>query len=80
MILHFWDSLLTMNSRNFRIKGFEARGTVIGQKLTAWRNLLDETRPRGKLTANPYDSSRSAADNFPMEKVNSFCFLVQNKV
>lgn len=39
----------------FFLKGFEARGTVIGQKLTAWRNLLEETRPSGNLIPNPND-------------------------
>ncbi|XP_055903846.1 protein dispatched isoform X1 [Eupeodes corollae] len=35
--------------------GFEARGTEIGQRLTAWRNLWQETGPSGKLVANPND-------------------------
>ncbi|XP_055677193.1 protein dispatched [Lutzomyia longipalpis] len=39
--------------------GFEARGTTISQRLTAWRNLLDETRPSGRLVANPLDDFQS---------------------
>lgn len=36
--------------------GFEARGTQLGQRITAWHNLLDETRPAGgQLIANPYE-------------------------
>lgn len=37
------------------LQGFEARGTDLGQRITAWRNLLDETRPSGQLVANPYE-------------------------
>uniref|UniRef100_A0A336L3V2 CSON002639 protein n=1 Tax=Culicoides sonorensis TaxID=179676 RepID=A0A336L3V2_CULSO len=33
--------------------GFEARGTVIGQRLTAWRNLLEESGISGLITVNP---------------------------
>lgn len=35
--------------------GFEARGTDISNKLTTWRNLLDETRPSGSFIVNPKD-------------------------
>ena len=36
--------------------GFEARGTELGQRITAWHNLLDETSPSGgQLIANPYE-------------------------
>lgn len=38
---------------NFMLQGFEPRGTVISRRLTAWRNLLEETRPSGILIANP---------------------------
>uniref|UniRef100_A0A182PPZ7 SSD domain-containing protein n=1 Tax=Anopheles epiroticus TaxID=199890 RepID=A0A182PPZ7_9DIPT len=33
--------------------GFEARGTSIGKRWTAWRNLLEETSSSGRLVANP---------------------------
>ncbi|KFB38757.1 AGAP004140-PA-like protein [Anopheles sinensis] len=33
--------------------GFEARGTSIGKRWTAWRNLLEETGASGRLVANP---------------------------
>ncbi|XP_058062470.1 protein dispatched [Anopheles bellator] len=33
--------------------GFEARGTSIGKRWTAWRNLLEETGASGGLVANP---------------------------
>lgn len=36
--------------------GFEARGTTLGQRMTAWHNLLEETSPSGgQLIANPYE-------------------------
>lgn len=37
------------------MQGFEARGTAISQRLTAWRNLLEETKVGGKLVADPND-------------------------
>lgn len=43
--------------------GFEARGTSIGKRWTAWRNLLEETSASGRLIANPkelYDRSVAA--------------------
>lgn len=33
--------------------GFEARGTDISNRLTTWKNLLEETRPSGSLVVNP---------------------------
>lgn len=36
-------------------QGFEARGTVLAQRLTAWHNLMDATKARGELTANPLE-------------------------
>lgn len=45
--------------------GFEARGTPIGSRWTAWRNLLEETSASGRLIANPkelYD--RQAATEY----------------
>ncbi|KAL9900563.1 RND transporter family member dispatched isoform 1-T1 [Glossina fuscipes fuscipes] len=35
--------------------GFETRGTNIGKRLAAWRNLLQETGPKNSLVANPKD-------------------------
>lgn len=37
--------------------GFEARGTELGQRMSAWHNLLDETKPSGSgmLVTNPYE-------------------------
>ncbi|XP_012280511.1 protein dispatched [Orussus abietinus] len=35
--------------------GFEARGTMLAQRLTAWQNLMDATRPRGNLVDNPLE-------------------------
>uniref|UniRef100_A0A1B6DLC4 SSD domain-containing protein n=1 Tax=Clastoptera arizonana TaxID=38151 RepID=A0A1B6DLC4_9HEMI len=34
--------------------GFESRGTVISNRLIAWQNLIEATRPSGPLTVNPY--------------------------
>ncbi|XP_054735807.1 protein dispatched [Anastrepha obliqua] len=35
--------------------GFETRGTVLGKRLTAWNNLLQETGPFGSLVTDPND-------------------------
>ncbi|KAG7206137.1 hypothetical protein KM043_003529 [Ampulex compressa] len=35
--------------------GFEARGTVLAQRLTAWENLMEATKPRGQLIDNPLE-------------------------
>ncbi|XP_011863763.1 PREDICTED: protein dispatched-like [Vollenhovia emeryi] len=35
--------------------GFEARGTVLSQRLTAWSHLVETTKPRGELTDNPFE-------------------------
>lgn len=45
--------------------GFEARGTSIGKRWTAWRNLLEETSASGRLIANPKDLyDRSGVPDF----------------
>ncbi|KAK3931850.1 Protein dispatched, partial [Frankliniella fusca] len=33
--------------------GFETRGTTISQRITAWQNIVEATRPSGSLTSNP---------------------------
>ena len=35
------------------MQGFEARGTILAQRLTAWTNLLDAAGSSGPLTINP---------------------------
>uniref|UniRef100_A0A182NZ92 SSD domain-containing protein n=1 Tax=Anopheles dirus TaxID=7168 RepID=A0A182NZ92_9DIPT len=61
--------------------GFEARGTSIGKRWTAWRNLLEETSASGRLVANPKELTlgtnnllphRSATDeqNLPKKRKN----------
>lgn len=35
--------------------GFEARGTVLAQRLTAWNHLVEATKARGELTDNPLE-------------------------
>ncbi|GAB1869493.1 Protein dispatched-like protein 1 [Camponotus japonicus] len=35
--------------------GFEARGTVLAQRLTAWDHLMEATKARGELTDNPIE-------------------------
>uniref|UniRef100_A0A182Q1X4 SSD domain-containing protein n=1 Tax=Anopheles farauti TaxID=69004 RepID=A0A182Q1X4_9DIPT len=40
--------------------GFEARGTSIGKRWTAWRNLLEETGASGRLVANPKELTLGA--------------------
>lgn len=45
--------------------GFEARGTELGQRIAAWHNLLEETRPvRGRLVANPYEYLDEEEDHY----------------
>lgn len=34
-------------------QGFETRGTILAQRITAWENLCESTRPSGILTVNP---------------------------
>nr|CAD7412071.1 unnamed protein product [Timema poppensis] len=43
--------------------GFEARGTVIAQRLTAWSNLLEATRASGNLLVNPIEQHTPVASN-----------------
>ncbi|KAJ6638287.1 Protein dispatched [Pseudolycoriella hygida] len=49
--------------------GFEARGTEIGKRMTAWLNLIDETRPSGILIANPNEMQQE--DFFKKRKENN---------
>ncbi|XP_029662048.1 protein dispatched-like [Formica exsecta] len=35
--------------------GFEARGTVLAQRLIAWHHLMEATKARGELTDNPFE-------------------------
>ncbi|XP_014204932.1 protein dispatched [Copidosoma floridanum] len=35
--------------------GFEARGTPLAQRLTAWKNLIESSSPRGHLVDNPLE-------------------------
>jgi len=37
------------------LQGFETRGTEIGKRLTAWRNLEEECNANGPLFSNPTD-------------------------
>lgn len=37
------------------IIGFETRDTIIAQRIIAWENLLEETRPSKSLAVNPQD-------------------------
>lgn len=35
--------------------GFEARGTMLAQRLIAWQNLMESSKPRGDLVDNPLE-------------------------
>ncbi|CAL7936449.1 unnamed protein product [Xylocopa violacea] len=35
--------------------GFEARGTILAQRLIAWQNLLEASKPKGQLIDNPLE-------------------------
>ncbi|XP_076375765.1 protein dispatched-like isoform X1 [Megalopta genalis] len=35
--------------------GFEARGTTLAQRLIAWQNLMEASKPGGQLTDNPLE-------------------------
>lgn len=37
------------------LQGFEARGTMLAQRLNAWHNLMEATKTRGELTNNPLE-------------------------
>ncbi|XP_055384764.1 protein dispatched [Condylostylus longicornis] len=52
--------------------GFEARGTSISQRLTAWHNLLEETRVGGKLADDPSDLGRIKILNGKVHKLREF--------
>lgn len=58
------------------LQGFEARGTEIANRLTAWENLLEETRPSGRLTANPNDKLQQQ-DNVLL---NNYCFILMHAI
>ncbi|XP_014475791.1 PREDICTED: protein dispatched isoform X2 [Dinoponera quadriceps] len=38
--------------------GFEARGTILAQRFTAWQNLMESTRASGELVDNPLEYYR----------------------
>nr|CAD7587776.1 unnamed protein product [Timema genevievae] len=52
--------------------GFEARGTVIAQRLTAWNNLLEATRPSGNLLVNPIEQHTPVASNEILNHIKPF--------
>ncbi|XP_041788243.1 protein dispatched [Anopheles merus] len=49
--------------------GFEARGTSIGKRWTAWRNLLEETSLSGRLVANPKELTLGMNNHFPHQRL-----------
>ncbi|CAG2063579.1 unnamed protein product, partial [Timema podura] len=53
-------------------QGFEARGTVIAQRLTAWNNLLEATRPSGNLLVNPIEQHTPVASNEILNHIKPF--------
>lgn len=36
-------------------QGFEARGTTLAQRFTAWQNLIEASKARGELIENPLE-------------------------
>lgn len=63
------------------MQGFEPRGTLISQRLTAWRNLLDETRPSGLLIANPNEliAQKNRFTKVRFASLHAYVFYLQNK-
>ncbi|XP_058467660.1 protein dispatched [Malaya genurostris] len=59
-------SLITRNLPDFDdpTLGFEARGTSISKRWTAWRNLLEETSASGRLIANPKELVEQTRTDF----------------
>ncbi|XP_058813759.1 protein dispatched [Topomyia yanbarensis] len=59
-------ALITRNLPAFDdpTQGFEARGTSIGMRMTAWRNLLEETRASGRLISNPKELLAQSTTDF----------------
>lgn len=49
IITHYFINALII------FKGFTTRGTIISDRLTAWRNLEEATRPSGQFAINPKD-------------------------
>ena len=58
VLLRYWCLALAfiiyVNYYN-ELQGFEARGTMLAQRLTAWHNLIEKTHPRGELVDNPLE-------------------------
>ncbi|XP_019696069.1 protein dispatched isoform X2 [Harpegnathos saltator] len=45
--------------------GFEARGTILAQRFTAWQNLMESTRANGELVDNPVEYHRYVLSQRP---------------
>ncbi|XP_066996222.2 protein dispatched [Anabrus simplex] len=64
--------------------GFETRGTVISQRLTAWRNLIKETGTFGELTVNPKElptyRDEGSEDSVSLEDVEMNGTVVAHKL
>uniref|UniRef100_A0A8D8X106 Protein dispatched n=1 Tax=Cacopsylla melanoneura TaxID=428564 RepID=A0A8D8X106_9HEMI len=59
--------------------GFEARGTELAKRLSAWNLLLEATRPSGPLTSNPDDETSVNIMNNGQVKQYRSSFLGYNK-
>uniref|UniRef100_A0A0K8TSG4 Putative patched transmembrane receptor n=1 Tax=Tabanus bromius TaxID=304241 RepID=A0A0K8TSG4_TABBR len=60
--------------------GFEARGTWLGERITAWQNLLEELKPAGKLVDNPKDTSDLMLSNTKKKKGGKFIWKYGGKI
>ncbi|RZF40076.1 hypothetical protein LSTR_LSTR002479 [Laodelphax striatellus] len=60
-------------------RGFESRGTIVAQRLTAWENLIEETKPSGMLTLNPSAAPPLSIFTAPLPKDSSKSTIMESK-
>ncbi|XP_076175871.1 protein dispatched isoform X2 [Ptiloglossa arizonensis] len=51
----WWFSRVIAHHPYTVLMGFEARGTTLAQRLIAWQNLMEASKPRGQLIDNPLE-------------------------
>ncbi|OAD58699.1 Protein dispatched like protein 1, partial [Eufriesea mexicana] len=63
--------------------GFEARGTVLAQRLIAWQNLLESNKPKGLLIDNPLEyyhyMQKLNQENFQNALIQNYSCIDENQ-
>jgi hypothetical protein len=76
LLIYFVESVYTAISKlNMSVQGFEARGTTLAQRSTAWKNLLDAAGSSGQLTVNPRRIKRPKY-NMSQNVISSVCGII----